>query len=202
MALFQCRKFLGCIPLQIAVWLLALLAILVSGAGAAGGWLEVSILVNHPLPLWDRIAIIVQSGTLSLLFLLSFLGFFAGLSGKRGVVYIYSKFVFIHSPLLLVSLGLALFFTLKPDTDSDAVKKCMNGTKNSLIVQFCDNGFSVINILPIALLGAAILIQFSAWIVATSYGEERDRETKFADSDLEASRSMLEYPEHPFATRR
>jgi hypothetical protein len=41
MALFRCRKFLGCVPLRTGVWLLTLIAMIVSGPGSAGSWLEV-----------------------------------------------------------------------------------------------------------------------------------------------------------------
>jgi len=202
MALFRCRKFLGCMSLRTGVWLLALLAILVSGVGSAGSWLEVSWMLHHPLALRDKAATMVAAGVFSLLFLLSLLGFFAALSGKRGVIYIYSKFTFIHAALILLSLGFTLFTTLKPDdSDPQAVEKCLNGTTSPIISQFCNHGLSVVRILPIAFLGAAMLIQFSAWIVASSYGEERDRKREFSDWDPEATRSMLQYPEPPFAAR-
>ncbi|KAF7338091.1 Tetraspanin family [Mycena venus] len=202
MALFRCRTFLGCMSLRTGVWLLALLAILVSGLGSAGSWLEVTWMAHHPLVLRDKVATIIQAGAFSLLFLLSLLGFFAALNGKRGVVYIYSKFTFIHAPLIMLSLAVTLFTTLKPDMDQQAVENCLNGTKSPIISQFCNHGLSVVRILPIAFLGAALLIQFCVWIVATSYGEEIDRGSDFADSDLEATRSMLQYPEPPFAARR
>ncbi|KAF7363670.1 hypothetical protein MSAN_01024400 [Mycena sanguinolenta] len=201
MALFRCRKFLGCLSLRTGVWLLALLAILVGGLGSAGSWLEVSWMAQHPLALRQKVATIIQAGVFSLLFLLSFLGFFAALAHKRGVVYIYSKFVFIHAPLIAIALAITLITTIDPDSSPDAVKTCLNGTTSTIISQFCNHGLSLVHILPIALLGAAVLIQFSAWIVASSYGEERDRKVDFTDSDLESSRSML-YPESPFAARR
>ncbi|KAJ7905786.1 hypothetical protein B0H14DRAFT_2661622, partial [Mycena olivaceomarginata] len=201
MALLRCRKFLGCIPLGTGVWLLALLAILVGGLGSAGSWLEVNWMAHHPLALRDKAATIIQAGVFSLLFLLSFLGFFAGLSGKRGAVYIYSKFTFIHAPLLILALGFTLFITLKPNTDPEAVNKCLNGTTSPIITQFCNHGLSLVRILPIALLGAAMLIQLSVWIVASSYGEEQDRRHEFSDSGLESSRTTLLFPESPFAPR-
>jgi len=202
MALFRCRKFLGCVPLRTAVWLLALLAIVVGGLGSAGSWLEVNWMSQHPLASRDKVAKIIQAGVFSLLFLLSLFGFFAAVTGKRGVVYIYGKFIFITGPLIILALGFTLFTTLDPATDPDAVQNCLNGTTSPIITQFCNHGLTLVRILPIALLGAALLIQFSAWIVASSYGEERDRKHHFSDSDLESSRSMLEFPEHPFDRRR
>ncbi|KAJ6525695.1 hypothetical protein B0H19DRAFT_587956 [Mycena capillaripes] len=205
MALFRCRKFLGCVPLRTGVWLLALLAILVSGAGSAGSWLEVYWMTHHPLASIEKVATIIQAGVFSFLFLLSLFGFIAALSGKRGVVYIYSRIVFIHAPLLLLSFGLTLLTTLRPgDSDPESAKKCLNGSTSPIISQFCDRkGLSLIRILPIALLGAAILIQFCAWIVAISYGEEQDRKFDDSRSDLESNqRATLLYPEPPFAARR
>ncbi|KAJ7272039.1 hypothetical protein B0H12DRAFT_675637 [Mycena haematopus] len=201
MALFRCRKFLGCVPLRTAVWLLALLAILIGGLGSAGSWLEVSWMSHHPLAWREKVATIIQAGVFSPLFLLSFLGFFAALNGKRGVVYIYSKFVFIHAPLIAIALAFTLLTTISPDIDPETVEKCLNGTTSPIITQFCNHD-SLVRILPIAFLGAAMLIQFSAWVVASSYGEEWDRKRDVGDWDPELSRSMLEYPEPPFAVRR
>ncbi|KAJ7940379.1 hypothetical protein B0H13DRAFT_8736 [Mycena leptocephala] len=206
MALFRCRKFLGCVPLRTGVWLLTLIAMIVSGPGSAGSWLEVFWMIHHPLPLLNKVTTLIQAGVFSVLFILSLLGFIAALSGKRGAVYIYSKFVFIHAALLLLSLGLTLFTTLRSDdSDPQAVEKCVNGSTSPIIFQFCNHKLSVVRILPIALLGAAILIQFCAWIVGTSYGEEEDRKSDNFHSDLESNSnhwSMLRYPEPPFDARR
>ncbi|KAJ7074198.1 hypothetical protein C8F01DRAFT_1099602 [Mycena amicta] len=205
MAIFRARKFLFCVPLRAGVCLLAVLAMLVSGPGAAGSWLE----QRHTLPLRAKVAIIIQGGVFSLVFLLSIPGLIAAANGQRGAVYIYSKFLFITTPLIVLSLLVTLFTTLHPESvDFD---KCLNGSKSQFIQQFCtQNGLSsVVKILPIALLGAAILTQFYAWIIAISYGEELDvsgLESKFgryygsnSGSDVENQRSS--YPEPPFARR-
>ncbi|KAJ6463842.1 hypothetical protein C8R47DRAFT_77544 [Mycena vitilis] len=200
MAIFRCRKFLGCVPLRTGVWLLALLAILIGGAGSAGSWLEVYWMTHHLLTLREKVASFIQAAVFSLLFLLSLFGFITALSGQRGAVYIYSKFIFIHAPSILISLGVTLFATLRPDdSDPQAVDNCLNGTTSPIIAQFCNSKLSVVRVLPIALLGATILVQFSAWIVASSYGEEEDKKLYDSRSDLESiGRSEFLFPEPPF----
>ncbi|KAJ7087786.1 hypothetical protein C8R44DRAFT_720942 [Mycena epipterygia] len=212
MALLRCRAFLGCVPLRTAVWLLALIAMMVSGPGAGGSWLEMYWTENHPISLRDKMAILARAVVFSSLFLLSILGFIAALQGARGAVYIYSKFIFIHTPVILLSFGLTLFATLQPDnSDPDGPTKCLNGSSSPIIAQFCSHSMTFIRILPIAFLGAASLIQFNTWIVSISYAEELDlaaaprefSKKKYygSDSDLEANaRSM--YPEPPFGARR
>jgi len=167
---------------------------------------------HHPLVLYRKVAIIIQAAVFSFLFVMSLLGFIAALNQARGAVYIYSKFVFTHAALLLLSLGLTLYTTLRPDnSDPNAVAKCLNGSTSPIISQFCNQNLSLVRILSIALLGAAILVQFYAWVVSISYGEELDIEAvakEFSnaryyasDSDLE-SQPLSAYPEPPFARRR
>jgi hypothetical protein len=97
--------------------------------------------------------------------------FTAALNQARGAVYIYSKFVFTHAALLLLSLGLMLYTTLRPDnSDPNAVGKCLNGSTSPIISQFCNQNLSLVRILSIALLGAAILVQFCALTVACPVG--------------------------------
>jgi len=197
MALFRCRTFLCCLSLRIGVCLLTLIAMLVSGSGAAGSWLEVSWMTLHPLASRAKVAIIAQGGVFSVLFLLSCLGFISALGKQRGAVYIYSKFIFIHAPLIILSLVLTLYVDLRPESsDPKVVENCLNGSTSPIILQFCaqEGLSSVIKILPIALLGAAVLIQFYAWMVAISYGEELDisaidRKLRvYNSSDYESSR--------------
>ncbi|KAJ6597160.1 hypothetical protein DFH09DRAFT_1272591 [Mycena vulgaris] len=214
MAFFRCRAFLGCMSLQTGVWSLALIAMMVSGPGAAGSWLEVNWMAHHPPTfMYAKIALIFQAAVFSFLFLMSFLGFVAALNRARGAVYVYSKFIFVHTAFLLLSFGLTLFTNLHPEElDLSAFKRCLNGSTSSLIIQFCNMGLSsLIQIVTIALLGAAILVQFYAWIVSISYGEELDVAAagdKFSngknfygsDSNLE-SHPLSAYPEPPFARR-
>ncbi|KAJ7156981.1 hypothetical protein C8R43DRAFT_411171 [Mycena crocata] len=209
MALIRCRAFLGCVALRTGVWFLALIAMLISGPGAAGSWLEVYWMTHHPLGLRDKVITIIQAGVFSSLFLLSPLGFVAALKRARGACYIYSKFILIHTPLLLLSLGLSLFTTLSPDkSDSKGVEKCLNGSPSPIIAQFCNHDLSLVRILPIAFLGASILVQFYVWIISISYAENLDVDAAASefekyngsDSDLEShTRSM--WPEPPFARR-
>lgn len=126
-------------------------------------------------------AILAQAVVFSSLFLLSILGcvsppfrpseertsiyhrFIAALQSARGAVYIYNKFIFIHTPVILLSFGLTLLATLQPDnSDPDGPTKCVNGSSSPIIAQFCSHSMTPIRILPIAFLGAASLIQFSA----------------------------------------
>ncbi|KAJ7775138.1 hypothetical protein B0H16DRAFT_86996 [Mycena metata] len=212
MAFFRCRAFVGCMALRTGVWLLALIAMLVSGAGSAGSWLEVYWTIYHPIGLRDKAALIIQGGVLSFLFLMTFLGFIAGLKGARGAVYIYAKFVFIHTPFILLALAFVLYTALRPDTSNpNAVEDCLNGSQNPLFVQFCHHSLtSTVRILPVALLGVAALVQFYAWIVSISFGEGKDmdaldrfssRKYYGSDSDLE-SNSLPLHPEPPFSLRR
>ncbi|KAJ7085815.1 hypothetical protein B0H15DRAFT_371532 [Mycena belliarum] len=209
MAFFRCRAFLGCMSLKTGVWLLALLAMMVSGPGAAGSWLEVVWMKDHPLTLYGKLTIIIQAAAFSSLFLISILGFIAALQGARGAVYIYSKFIFIHGALILLSLGLTLFGTLTPEKSNPDVEKCVNGSTSTVIVEFCKQRLSIAHILSIALIGAALAIQFYAWIVASSYGEDLDT-TSAVDkyfrsetySDHEARPLSAAYPEAPFARVR
>ncbi|KAJ7709630.1 hypothetical protein B0H17DRAFT_1190816 [Mycena rosella] len=195
--------------LRTGVWLLALLAMLVSGLGAAGSWLEVFWTGHHPVPLYGKVATIIQAAMFSFLFLMSLLGFIAALNRARGAVYIYSKFIFIHTAFILLSLGLALFGALRPDnSDPEAFEKCLNGSTSSVIIQFCDTGFSLVHIVSIALIGVAFLVQFYAWMVSISYGEELDMDStrdlfgKYYGSDVYAETQPLSaYPEPPFARR-
>ncbi|KAJ7444856.1 hypothetical protein FB451DRAFT_72123 [Mycena latifolia] len=213
MAFFRCRAFLGCMSLQTGVWLLALIAMMVSGPGAAGSWLEVFWMGHHPLNLYAKVTIIIKAAVLSFLFLMSLLGFIAALNRARGAVYIYSKFVFIHTPLILLSLGLTLFAVLRPDKSDPDVEKCLNASTSSIIIQFCKQGLSLVHILSIAFLGSAFLIQFYAWIVAISYGEELDIASAMinfssgkyyyeSNADLESRPLSAAYPEPPFARTR
>jgi len=166
-------------------------------------------MTHHPLALRDKVAVIIQGVILSSLFILSLLGFIAALKGARGAVYIYSKFIFIHTALILLSFGFTLFTTLRPDeSDSNGVEKCLNGSTSSIISQFCNHHLSVVRVLPLGFLGASVLVQFYAWMVSISYAEELDIEAiefefgKYhgSDSDLE-SNPLSMYPEPPFTRR-
>ncbi|KAJ7744997.1 hypothetical protein DFH07DRAFT_20932 [Mycena maculata] len=209
MAFFRCRAFLCCVPLRTGVWLLGLIAMIVSALGAAGSWLEVTWMSNHPLALRDKVAIMIEGIVLSSLFLLALFGFIAALKGARGAVYIYSKFIFIHTGLILLSFGFTLFSILRPDK-SNPVENCLNGSTSRIIAQFCGQGLSLVRILSAAFLGVSVLVQFYAWIVSISYAEEldvditeRERFKYFgSDSDLERNPSSSNrFPEPPFARR-
>lgn len=57
MAFIHCRTFLFCLHLRAGVWILALLALLLGGAGATGGWMEVKMTgiyaqQTRPLPVY------------------------------------------------------------------------------------------------------------------------------------------------------
>ncbi|CAK5277329.1 unnamed protein product [Mycena citricolor] len=211
MALFRCRKFLFCLSLRSGVMVLALLAMLISGLGVGGAGVELSwVITQHQVSLARKIAIFSQGAVLTLLFLLSLLGLIAGVHAGRGVVYIYSKMTFIHGPFLLAALGLTLFTTFKERSTNTI--PCLNGSSSAIIKQFCDQEqLSLVLILPIALLGAACLIQFYSWVVAISYGEafgESDMSSvvmKYASSsgsDLESMKNPSTAPENPFQRLR
>ncbi|KAJ7286057.1 hypothetical protein C8J57DRAFT_656376 [Mycena rebaudengoi] len=171
MAFFRCRAFLGCLSLKTGACLLAFIAMMVGGMGAAGSWLEVSWIAQHPLDLRDKASIFAQAIIFSTLFVLSFLGLVAAITGTRSGVYIYSKFIFIHSALMLLSLGFTLYSTFRA-ADPDQAAACLNGSNQPIISQFCNRGWSVIKIVPIALLGSSLAVQIFAWIIAISYVDE------------------------------
>ncbi|KAJ7510124.1 hypothetical protein B0H11DRAFT_1177373 [Mycena galericulata] len=209
MSFFRCRTFLCCMPLRTGVWLLALAAMMVSAPAAGGSWLEVFWMTHHPLALRDKVAVIIQGVVLSSLSFLSLLGFVAALKNARGAIYIYSKFIFIHTPLILLSLGLTLFTILHPDESNPlGVQNCLNGSSSPIISQFCSRGLSLVRVLPVGFLGASLIVQFYAWMVSISFAEELDVDTagrefeKYYTSNLNPeSNPPSMYPEPPFARR-
>ncbi|KAF7311498.1 hypothetical protein MKEN_01052100 [Mycena kentingensis (nom. inval.)] len=176
MAIFRARRFCFCLSLRVGVCLLALLAMLVSGPGAAGSWVEVFWMTStHPVALRAKIAVFIQGGVFSLVFLMSIPGFIAAANAARGAVYIYSKFLFISTPLIVLALLVTLLTTLHPE-DAD-FERCLNGSTSPLIRQFCTQDKSLsspVKLLPIVLLGTSLGIQFFSWIIAISYGEDLD----------------------------
>ncbi|KAF7322634.1 hypothetical protein HMN09_00041900 [Mycena chlorophos] len=178
---------------------------LANAAGAAGSWLEVFWTTMHTMPARAKAGIFIQGAVFSFIFLLSFFGLISAAKGQRGAVYIYSKFLFITTPLIILALLVTLFTTLHPESNN--VDQCINGSSSDIIRQFCtqDGLTSLVKILPVALLGSSLLLQFYGWIIAISYGEERDvadfgsRFDKYynnSGSDVETG-----YPEPPFARR-
>ncbi|KAJ6623470.1 hypothetical protein B0H10DRAFT_794444 [Mycena sp. CBHHK59/15] len=214
MAIFRCRSFLGCLPLKTGACCLAVLGMMAGGLGAAGSWLEVYWTTHHPLDLLDKAALMARAVVFSLLLVLSFFGFAAAIKNTRSGVYICGKFIFIHTTLISLSFAFTIYSTLRT-TNQEQVTKCINGSNGTSILQFCNKGWSLIKILPVALFGLTLIAQFYAWIIALSYADELDIDgatRKFSaltigeyhgtqNSDIESDPRGVMYPEPPFPRR-
>jgi hypothetical protein len=183
MVLIQSRKFLGCLALRTGVWMLGLLSFMLGAGGSVIGWLEIVSLTHHPVPLEDKIFLFIRTIVLSLLALISLAGVLVGWSKSLGFAYIYSKMVASHFLLLLVALALALAVTLQSSND-EVIKQCINGSTNRFIIEFCSPGWSLVQATSVGILGAAVLVQIYAFIIASNFVHRLDLETLLVFPDL------------------
>ncbi|KAL1743453.1 hypothetical protein HDZ31DRAFT_40863 [Schizophyllum fasciatum] len=136
MAILRTRTFLVCLPLKAGVWVLALVGAMYGGSGAAGSWLEVSML----------------SGGLLIT---------GGLVYLRSVTaaLIYSRLLVIHLIFTILSVAFTLYSTFRPQ-DKDVVKSCIGGSVDEFPIEFCQKGWSTVTVLPLALFAAVLVNQF------------------------------------------
>ncbi|KAI5899564.1 uncharacterized protein SCHCODRAFT_02483740 [Schizophyllum commune H4-8] len=137
MAILRTRTFLVCLPLKAGVWVLALIGAMCGGGGAAGSWIEVTML---------------SSGILALGYLVDLRSVTAAL--------IYSRLLVIHLIFTILSLIFTLYSTFRPQDQGD-VKSCINGSVDEFPIEFCQKGWSTVTVLPLALFAAVLFNQLS-----------------------------------------
>ncbi|KAL0066419.1 hypothetical protein AAF712_006461 [Marasmius tenuissimus] len=172
MPFVRCKKFLG-MPLVAGMCVLSFLGLIVGGAGAAGGWVQVMTTGRHPIPLEDRVGLFVFAITFSLLVILSLLGLAGGLTRSYSVTVFYKKFALGHLLLIIAALGLSLFSAIRSNDDA-TVQRCLGDSPDYLAEQLCAKGVSLMAGLRIGLSALALFAQFGAWIVASNFAYKLD----------------------------
>ncbi|KAL1677407.1 hypothetical protein EV122DRAFT_279193 [Schizophyllum commune] len=173
MAILRTRTFLVCLPLKAGVWVLALIGAMCGGGGAAGSWIEVTMLKEHPVPVQDQVSLVFQAVVFSLLGILSIFGLLSTLSKSVTAALIYSRLLVIHLIFTILSLIFTLYSTFRPQDQSD-VKSCINGSVDEFPIEFCQKGWSTVTVLPLALFAAILFNQLYAIVIARSYSEDLD----------------------------
>ncbi|KAL1721080.1 hypothetical protein EV715DRAFT_249427 [Schizophyllum commune] len=178
MAILRTRTFLVCLPLKAGVWVLALIGAMCGGGGAAGSWIEVTMLKEHPVPVQDQVSLVFQAVVFSLLGILSIFGYglLSTLSKSVTAALIYSRLLVIHLIFTILSLIFTLYSTFRPQDQGD-VKSCINGSVDEFSIEFCQKGWSTVTVLPLALFAAILFNQLCecyAIVIARSYSEDLD----------------------------
>ncbi|KAL0578683.1 hypothetical protein V5O48_003303 [Marasmius crinis-equi] len=172
MPFIRVKKFLG-LPLVVGVCVLAFLGLVVGGAGAAGGWVQVMTTGRHPIPLVDRVGLFVFAITFALLALLSLLGLVGGLVRNYSVTVFYKKFALAHLLLIAAAFVLSLYSSIHPNDDA-VVQRCLGDSPDYLAKQLCAKGISLMAGLRIGLSALALITQFGAWVVAGNFAYKLD----------------------------
>ena len=186
MAFLRARAFIACLPLRSGIWILGLVGLIVSGFGAAGSAMLLTLLKEHPVTLIPKISLFVQTGAMGLFGLISIFGILAAIMQSHGVAFIYKKVILADLLVNLPALGYIVFATLRPSSEED-VAACLNGhtDRTEMIFQFCEPGVSVVKGFSWALMASIILVQFYSLIIASSWSDQL-----FQDSAAYVDRSL------------
>ncbi|KAJ7582938.1 hypothetical protein C8J56DRAFT_956094 [Mycena floridula] len=171
--LFHCKTFLFCLRLRSGAFVLALIGLMLGGAGGVGSWAEVAKIQDHPIDLLDEIALFAQAIVFSLLGVFSFIGLLGSILNNRSMVQIYSKLVAIQFVLTVASFGFTLFYTFRPVTPG-VVFDCTGGNRDDIIVQFCEKGWNLVKAIPIFVYAASLLVLAYTHIIAVNFLEEME----------------------------
>lgn len=71
---------------------------------------------------------------------------------------IYSKMLILYLALTLLSFGLTLYSTFR-SADPATIARCIDGSLDDKVIQFCETGWSIVKGLPIALFAVTLLVQ-------------------------------------------
>jgi hypothetical protein len=175
MVYIRSRKFCCCIPVRFGVFILSLLGIAGGTLICVVGWIAVSQLWKHPLPVPDTVGLWLQASLFTLLTLLSLFGFVGCLIKSRNSVHAYSVGILMT---LLFSIGSGAYslWALFNRNSQAAVNKCLNGGGDSLTQAICKNGVNVYKGVTVALYIIIWLLMIYAYVIVDNYVDQLDDE--------------------------
>ncbi|KAF5370686.1 hypothetical protein D9758_002082 [Tetrapyrgos nigripes] len=166
------HKFCCCIPVRFGVCIIGLLGLGSGGLLAVAGIIRLKQLgdadMQHKLPY------IIQILVYALYAGLSVLGLFGALCKRIGLIKSFAFGLAIHVLFSIASGGYSLYryFEDAPDT----VQSCINGSTDSLTVESCKKGVSVMKGVLVGLFVFVWLMEIWGVFIVRSYGQQLDEE--------------------------
>ncbi|KAF5381613.1 hypothetical protein D9615_005502 [Tricholomella constricta] len=181
MVYIRSRKFCCCIPVRFGVFILSLLGVAGGTLVCIVGWLAVSQLWKHPLPVPDTIGIWLHASLFTILTLLSLFGFIGCLVKSRNSVHAYSVGLLI-TLLLSIASGSYSLWALFHHNSQKAVKECLNGGGDTLTQAVCKNGVNVYKGVTVAIYILIWLLMIYAYVIVDNYIEQLDDEISMKET--------------------
>ncbi|KAF8066826.1 hypothetical protein FPV67DRAFT_1417158 [Lyophyllum atratum] len=175
MAYIRSRKFCCCIPVRFGVFILSLLGVAGGILVCIVGWMAVSQLWKHPLPVPDTVGLWLHASLFTILTLLSLFGFIGCLIKSRNSVHAYSVGLLV-TLLLSIASGAYSLWALFNKNSQQAVDKCLNGQADSLTQAVCKNGVNAYKGFTIAIYIVIWLFMIYAYVIVDNYVEQLDDE--------------------------
>ncbi|KAG7095134.1 hypothetical protein E1B28_005915 [Marasmius oreades] len=153
------KTFCGFLPLRYGVFALSMM--MMSGAiiVTITAWAQVMQLAAHPVPLSDETALFFHSIIFTLLAMFGVLGIVAALLKKRPVLILFLALLVLHL-FVGICAGAFVLSVLFRGNPPEAVKRCLNGAKDSLTNTVCANGIAIQK--PVA-----VILYIASWLLET-----------------------------------
>jgi len=184
------RTFCCCIPVRVGVFIIAILGLLIGGAGSVYGIIRIKG-SSEDWSSVDKIASGILIGIYALYFFISALGLWGAIAKRRGLIKAFFVMLAIHVVLNIVAGSLALYSYYKNAQVN--IDKCISDSNNAdsdLIKSTCKHGIQIFNGCMVGLYIFIWLLQIYGCAIVNDYAKQLEEEEYVKAKDSQFNQSM------------